>query len=90
MMKYNENKNMKIQIIIEADLNEEELQKIKNNKTKLAPSKGEYLDNIKIGYDNGLGMIHVYNQTEYGMKNFEGIEANILSNVHIKETKIVK
>ena len=35
-------------------------------------------------------MIHVYNQKEYGMKNFNGIGADILSNVHIKETKIVK
>lgn len=83
-----ENKNMKIQIVIEADFNEEELSKIKDEKTGLFPSKGEYADGITVGHDNGIGMIHVYNQKEYGMK--KGIGADILSNVHIKETKIVK
>lgn len=85
-----ENKNMKIQIVIEADFNEEELAKLKDEKTGLIPSKGEYAGGITVGHDNGIGMIHVYNQKEYGMKNFNGIGADILSNVHIKETKIVK
>lgn len=32
--------------------------------------------------------MHVYNKTEHGMKNFKGIEAEILSNVHVKDVKI--
>lgn len=79
---------MKIQIIIEADFNEEELKKLKDEKTGLIPSKGEYSCGITVGHDNGIGMIHVYNQTEYGMKNFKGIETEILSNVHVKDVKI--
>lgn len=79
---------MKIQIIIEADFNEEELKKLKDKKTGLIPSKGEYSCGITVGHDNGIGMIHVYNQTEYEMKNFKGIEAEILSNVHVKDVKI--
>ena len=63
---------MKIQIVIEADFNEEELAKLKDEKTGLIPSKGEYADSIIVGHDNGIGMIHVYNPTEYGMKNFKG------------------
>lgn len=79
---------MKIQIIIEADFNEEELKKLKDEKTGLIPSKGEYSCGITVGHDNGIGIIHVYNQTEYGMKNFKGIETEILSNVHVKDVKI--
>lgn len=79
---------MKIQIIIAADFNEEELKKLKDEKIGLIPSKGEYSCGITVGHDNGIGMIHVYNQTEYGMKNFKGIETEILSNVHVKDVKI--
>lgn len=79
---------MKIQIIIEADFNEEELKKLKDEKTGLIPSKGEYSCGITVGHDNGIGMMHVYNKTEHGMKNFKGIEAEILSNVHVKDVKI--
>lgn len=43
-----------------------------------------------MGHDNGIGMIHVYNPTEYGMKNFKGIGAEILSNVQVKEVKMMK
>ena len=45
---------------------------------------------ITVGHDNGIGMIHVYNQKEYGMKNFKGIGADILSNVHVKDVKMMK
>ena len=55
---------MRIQIVIEADFNEEELAKLKDEKTGLIPSKGEYADGIIVGHDNGIGMIHVYNQKE--------------------------
>ena len=79
---------MKIQIIIEADFNEEELKKLKDEKTELTPSKGEYSCGITVEHDNGIGMIHVYNPTEYGMKKFKGIDAKILSNVHIKDVKM--
>ena len=81
---------MKIQIVIEADFKEEELDKLKDEKTGFAPSKGEYADSITVGHDNGIGMIHVYNPTEYGMKNFKGIGAEILSNVQVKEVKMMK
>lgn len=81
---------MKIQIVIEADFNEEELAKLKDEKTGLIPSKGEYADGIIVGHDNGIGIIHVYNQKEYGVKNFKGIGADILSNVHVKGVKIMK
>ena len=79
---------MKIQIIIEADFNEEELKKLKDEKTGLIPSKGEYSCGITVGHDNGIGMMHVYNKTEQGMKKFKGIVAEILSNVHVKDVKI--
>lgn len=79
---------MKIQIMIEADFNEEELKKLKDEKTGLTPTKGEYSCGITVGHDNGIGMMHVYNQTEYAMKNFKGIEAEILSNVRVKDVKI--
>lgn len=59
-------------------------------KTGLTPSKGEYTNSITVGHDNGIGMIHVYNPTEYGMKNFKGIGADILSNVHVKDVKMMK
>lgn len=81
---------MKIQIVIEADFNEEELVKLKDEKTGLTPSKREYTNSIAVGHDNGIGMIHVYNPTEYGMKNFKGIGADILSNVHVKDVKMMK
>ncbi len=81
---------MKIQIVIEADFDEEELKKLKDDETGLTPTKGEYADGITVGHDNGIGMIHVYNQKEYGMKNFKGIGADILSNVHVKNVKMMK
>lgn len=65
---------MKIQIMIEADFNEEELKKLKDEKTGLTPTKGEYSCGITVGHDNGIGTMHVYNQTEYAMKNFKGVE----------------
>ena len=55
---------MKIQIMIEADFNEEELKKLKDKKTGLIPTKGEYSCGITVGHDNGIGMIHVYNSME--------------------------
>lgn len=81
---------MKIQIMIEADFNEEELKKLKDEKTGLIPTKGEYSCGITVGHDNGIGMIHVYNPMEYGMKEFKGIDAKILSNVHIEDVKIIR
>ena len=63
---------------------------VEDEKTGLFPSKGEYADGITVGHDNGIGMIHVYNPIEYGMKEFKGIDAKILSNVHIEDVKMIK
>lgn len=81
---------MKVQIIIEADFDESELDKLKyKGKRPLPPTKGEYLDTMHIFHDNGIGKISLYNPLEYNLKNHIGISANVLSNVKIVDTKII-